>query len=157
MRSIATANAIYILSGICMVGGSSLISSNFRENLHCFLQHITEIICKRGKARSKDECVDNSSNGGDRASAERTAGGEPSARQAIGGRDTPASHDNVRSTNDGETWQAGVPQLRRRRLFHAVDQGVSLFASIDKFNVPSSKFKIHLFSEFIYLIYNLHC
>mmetsp|Transcript_39746 Transcript_39746/g.65082 ORF Transcript_39746/g.65082 Transcript_39746/m.65082 type:complete len:736 (+) Transcript_39746:212-2419(+) len=58
MKYQATSNAIYVLSDICMAGGSSLISSHFRQRLDDFLENITESICKRGKL---DDCFDNSS------------------------------------------------------------------------------------------------
>ena len=55
----ATNNAIYILSDICMAGGSTLVSSHFRQKLDGFLQNITEYIC-RGGERSNNYCFDSS-------------------------------------------------------------------------------------------------
>ncbi|KAL7539271.1 hypothetical protein ACHAXR_009146 [Thalassiosira sp. AJA248-18] len=55
------ANAICVLSDICMAGGSTLISCHFRERLDSFLHQIVQSICRRGKSNSKDYYFDNSS------------------------------------------------------------------------------------------------
>ena len=55
------ANTMYILSDVCMAGGSSLITLHFQQQLEDFLQHIIESVCNRGKSNGKDDCFDNSS------------------------------------------------------------------------------------------------
>ena len=61
MKCRATSNAVFVLSDICMVGGSPLLSSHFRQRLDGFLQNIVESICLRGQSGTVNHCFDNSS------------------------------------------------------------------------------------------------
>ncbi len=49
MKSLATINATYLVSELCMVGGATLICTDFKEKLDMFLYNLTLIICGRGK------------------------------------------------------------------------------------------------------------
>ncbi|KAL3794995.1 hypothetical protein ACHAW5_002164 [Stephanodiscus triporus] len=54
----ATSNAMYILGDICMIGGSSLISSHFSQRLEGFLQTIMNSISDRGRTGTADHYFD---------------------------------------------------------------------------------------------------